>query len=87
MKAMPHAISPHVTMMRAIQRRAPTRDVKQTRAPAIHAGGEPEIRVHLQRSDGDVGPIDVSDEVEQHQKRQQPPREDTDRAGFEGMLP
>ena len=82
-------------MIRAIHRLAPTRerirllgyfeqdirDVEQSDGDAVHPRREPQVGVHSQRRDGNVRAVDVRDQIEQHQKRNQFQIQPRDRAG------
>ena len=73
--------------MRAIQRRAPTRSSarldgtsKQEIGEEEHAGAEAEHRVgdadvgvHRQLGEADVDPVEIGDEVAEHEKRHETP--------------
>ena len=44
-------------------------------APAVDVGADAQILVHRQRGEGDVGAVDVRDQVAHDDQRQQPPRD------------
>ena len=44
-------------------------------APAVDVRREPEVAIHADRRERDVGPIDVGDEIDDDDERQHPPRD------------
>src|SRR4051794_36796980 len=83
--AMAAAISPQVTMIRASHLRAPTLtriafdgvshsilgEEQDTGAEAEDRRREPEVGVHLQRGEADIGAVEEVEEIAKHQERDQ----------------
>ncbi len=78
---------PQVSMMRAIQTRAPTRarmrllgtsssvyEHEEDAGPeAVDGGAEAEVAVHVERREADVHAVEIGHDVEQEQERDEPP--------------
>jgi hypothetical protein len=61
-------------MMRAIHFEQRVAQEKDTRTPTVQVGGQAQVLVHRERREGDIGAVDVVDQVAQDDQRQQPPR-------------
>src|SRR6185436_10242595 len=55
-------------------------DEEDAGGEAEHAGREAEVRVHRQRGEADVDPVDEGEEVQYPHERDQPPRDFAQRA-------
>jgi hypothetical protein len=52
-------------------------------AEAEHRGGEAQVRLHRERREADVDPVDISDEVQQHDERHDAPGDPAQGAFFQ----